>query len=313
MVPYLGCEDARARLQAFVDDELPMDEQVSLETHLRWCRTCAAHVEDLRAIGDSIRLRATSRRSSTHDPELAALQAGVLSRMCVEREHSLAAQVRSLFDDRHLLWAGLGAFSAVIVCLFGMMGVLHAAADERPDSLAGVIEALATPGSNRNPVRLDAYVSVPRAIDDSPGLEQIRHELYQLRAEEDASIALAAVVTTEGRVANYELLFAERDAVRRRSAAARAGDVASLLDAVGHARFAPAQRVGGAPVAVNMVWLLSRTTVKGNPRAVDLDIVEPREERPPAPAVKPSAEQESQENQDQVSSDVALPRGSASA
>ena len=35
-------------------------------------------------------------------------------------------------------------------------------------------------------------------------------------------------------------------------------------------RFAPAQRPGGQVVAVNMVWLFARTTVKASHRAVDL-------------------------------------------
>lgn len=292
MVPYLGCQHARELLQSFIDGELCVEDQVALETHLRWCRTCAAHIEDLRLIGDSIRVGAATARSHDHQREMAALQAGVLSRVRVEHEQSFTVQVRSLFDDLHLLWAGLGAVTAVVVCLFGMMGVLHAAGDERPDSLAGVIQALATPGSNRNPVRIDAFVSVPRAIDDSPALEQIRQQLDHMR-EEEASFALAAVVTREGRVVNYELLVSERDAVRRRSTAAQAGDVARLLNAVGRARFEPAQRVGGVPVAVNMVWLLARTTVKGNPRAIELfDFDVPPEAAPPAvvPATKPTSD-----------------------
>ena len=108
MVPYLGCEHAREMLQAFFDGKLSVEEQVAVETHLRWCCTCTAHVDDLRAIGESIRLGAASGSSDVQQRELAALQAGVLSRVRVEREQSFTMQVRSLFDDSHLLWAGLG-------------------------------------------------------------------------------------------------------------------------------------------------------------------------------------------------------------
>ena len=47
----------------------------------------------------------------------------------------------------------------------------------------------------------------------------------------------------------------------------------AMLDAAARARFEPAKS-GGAPVAVNVVWLLSRTTVKGRPD-YDLYLVRP--------------------------------------
>jgi len=88
MVPYLGCEHAREMLQAFMDGELPVGEQVAMETHLRWCRTCAAHVEDLRLIGDSLRFGAVTPTSADHHRELSALHAGVLSRVRAEHDQS---------------------------------------------------------------------------------------------------------------------------------------------------------------------------------------------------------------------------------
>jgi hypothetical protein len=276
MVPYLGCEIVRELLAGFVDGELPIEEQVAVESHLRWCRTCAAHVEDLQVIGDSIRSGAVSAHSTNDPRELAAVQAAVLSRVRAEQEQSFTFQVRALFDDFHLLWAGLGATTAVLVCLFGTMGVLHAASDERPDSLKGVLQSLANPGSDRNPLLLDGrMVQVPRALDDSPAL---------LAGEGEAVFALAAVLTREGRIANYEVLASER--------ANRPGavDVNRLLDRVARSRFAPAERgVARAPVAVNMVWLLARTTVRGTPRALDFEVPStPLPERLMAPPIKPA-------------------------
>lgn len=274
MIPYLGCELAREMLQPFIDGELPMAEQVALESHLRWCRVCAAHVDDLRLIGDSIRTGAPINLRHEDARVLAGLQAGVLNRIRVERDHSLAVTVRGLFDDWNLFWAGLGATTALVVCLFGTMSVLHAAtSDEKPDSLAGIIESLANPGSDSNPMRLDAFVSPPTAIDDSPApaLDKI--------PEDEAVFALAAVVTREGRIANYALL-SERDGPQSQK------DVTALLDAVARSRFAPAQR-GDAPVAVNVVWLLARTTVKGKPLPLDFEIRTPW--RPDEPEVLPAA------------------------
>ena len=250
MVPYLGCEIVREMLPEFVDGELAIGDQVAVESHLRWCRTCAAHVEDLQLIGETLRFKAVTTQTDKDRRNLTALQAAVLSRVRAEHEQSFTMQVRGLFDDLHLFWAGLGATAAVVVCLFGAVSVLHAASDERPDSLAGVMRSLANPGSDRNPMLLDGrMVQVPRGLDGSPALDQLR--------EDEAVFALAAVITREGRIANYEVLSRDRST--------QAGDVTTLLDKVSRSRFAPAERgVARAPVAVNMVWLLARTTVKAS-------------------------------------------------
>jgi hypothetical protein len=277
MVPYLGCEHARGMLQAFLDGELPVDDQVAVETHLRWCRTCAAHVDDLRLIGDSLRLGA-GNTTDDDQRELSALHAAVLSRVHAEHDQSLPVKVRALFDDLHLFWAGLGAVTAVIVCLFATMSVMHAASVERPDSLAGVIQSLANPGSDRNPMLLDGrIIQMPRALDDAPSLDTLK--------EDEAVFALATVVTREGRVANYEVLMSERDGAPRPGRVGR--QVTRLLDQVARSRFSPAEQgVAREPVAVNMVWLLARTTVKGTHRAIDFDA---RPAVEPAPVVVPAA------------------------
>lgn len=284
MVPYLDCDHARGMLEAFIDGELSVDAQVALESHLRWCRTCTAHVDDLRLIGEAIRRGALTSPSDEHDRELTALQAGVLSRVRVEHEQSFRVQVRSMFDDRHLLWAGLGATTALVFCFFGTMSVLQAASEERPDSLAGVISSLANPGSDRNPLLLDGrIIQMPRALDDSPSLDQL--------SEEEAVFALAAVMTREGRIANYELLVSKRGGARRVGRAEQARHVTTLLDRVAQSRFSPAEQgVARAPVAVNMVWLLARTTVRGSPSyALDFETVPAVVAAPPVPAAKPPA------------------------
>jgi len=55
MTPYLTCDAAAEMLEPFVDGELPVAEQVSVESHLRWCRVCEARVADMQfflAIGE---------------------------------------------------------------------------------------------------------------------------------------------------------------------------------------------------------------------------------------------------------------------
>ena len=104
---------------------------------------------------------------------------------------------------------------------------------------------------------------IPKLFDDSPELMRI--------PQDDAVFAFATVVTREGRVSGYELLHSDG---RTAAEVSRISDVPSTL------RFAPAQ-AGGSPVAVNMVWLLARTTVKGTPRPFDFDEFRPRTARTP--------------------------------
>ena len=62
----------------------------------------------------------------------------VIERLQVEEQFSMEAEIKSLFQDMHLVWAALGATAAMLFCLIGSISVLHAANQERPDSLAGL-------------------------------------------------------------------------------------------------------------------------------------------------------------------------------
>ena len=63
-----------------------------------------------------------------------------------------------------------------------------------------------------------------------------------------------------------------------------------MLDAVKRSRFAPAEAAGGTKVAVNMVWLLVRTTARGTARAATR--VDARPATPLAPDVEKPEEPE---------------------
>jgi anti-sigma factor RsiW len=275
MIPYIGCETAREMLEGFVDGELSMADQVAVESHLRWCRTCGARVEDLRLIGAAL-----CRPSQAPAPEetraLSALQSAVLARVRAEREQSFPVRVRAMFDDMRLLWPAMGASAALAACLFVSLSVLQAATAENPESLAAMIERLdrpstpvllpANPGSDQNPLRLDGRVNAPRALEGTAALDA--------HFEDEVTYAVSAVVTREGRISTYDLLQAEH--ATRRPAGYGAEDLSAVLDVVKRSRFAPAEAAGGTKVAVNMVWLLVRTTAKGNPPAVDARRAIPR-------------------------------------
>ena len=274
MIPYVGCEHARGLIEGFVDGELAMADQVALESHLRWCRTCTARVEDLRLIGASMRL--ASQSPAPEDTRaLAAIHAGVLTRIRAEHEESLGVRVRSLFEDMRLFWPAIGASAALAACVYVSLSVMQAATAENPASLAAMIERLdrpsapalppANPGSDQNPMRLDGRVSFPRALDSASALDTMW--------DEEVAVAVSAVLTREGRIAAYDVLNAHTDNVSR---AGETQEVNAVLDAVRRSRFEPAEAAGGTKVAVNMVWLIVRTTAKVPAARVDA--------RPAAPA-----------------------------
>ncbi len=264
MIRYLTCDAAAELLDAFVDGELSMADQVAVESHLRWCRICEARVEDMRLVGVSLRSRAYPVSTGFDDDrDLTTVQSSVLARIRAERDQSAGVRFRGLFVDLRFLWPAVGACSAVAICLYVSLSVFIAATeDETRDSLAGMIEFLANPGSDENPLSLGGRLSAPRALDAGAVLDSIM--------DDEAVYALSAVVTKEGRVSNYELLLSERASERRRNTAAEAGeDVSALLHAVKRSRFEPAQNEAGGAVAVNMVWLVARTTVKASARVAE--------------------------------------------
>ena len=79
--PYIGCDYSQDRLESFVDGELPVDEQVAVESHVRWCRTCTARIEDLNLIGASVRAGSQALQGPGHsEPDLHAVTSSVLMR-----------------------------------------------------------------------------------------------------------------------------------------------------------------------------------------------------------------------------------------
>ena len=258
MIRYVGCDYAQPRLDAFADGELAMGEQVLVETHLRWCQTCTARLEDAQTIGDALRL--TARAHGDHDAELnsralAAMQAEVVAQANTEYEQSFGVRVQELFSDMRLWWPALGATVAVALSVGMASSIWKATSIEQPTSLAAMIESLADPGSDRNPQRLDAAMYMPRRVfDEEDGA--FDGAMLVSDGHQDEVVAVAAVITREGTVSGYALL--------------EGGHQGGVLHAVRQSRFAPAQRPGGQIVAVNMVLLFASTTVKASRETLDL-------------------------------------------
>ena len=115
MIPYLDCRAAQLLLEAFVDGELSVHDQVALESHLRWCRVCAARVEDMQVIGASLRVTSCALRTDdAADESLASVESEVLTRIQTEREQAPWARLRSMCSDMRFFWPAVGASLALV-------------------------------------------------------------------------------------------------------------------------------------------------------------------------------------------------------
>lgn len=287
---HLLCASVNRVLEAYHDGELPVEEQIVVETHLSECYLCASEAKSLRMVRDALRASADvpadtpvfanhhrhgltpahagaygdvasasgepGRRRQPRQPaaamsldaQLASMSSAVISRVKAERAQSLPSRIARLFEDLHLVWAALAATTATATAAATVAGVLYFAPKERSDSLAGVLSALAAPGSDRNPMVLDNRIALPR-FEAEPIIENM-----PLTTEgTDVMLAVSGVVTQDGRLAFPSLVTS--------SPYSQAED-RRVMDQVSATRFEPATR-GGAPVAVNFVWLLERTTVRG--------------------------------------------------
>jgi hypothetical protein len=250
----LTCEAVRRRLEAFHDRELPVAELIAFEHHLKDCGPCGSELQELAGIGDALRMGSAPGPAD----DWAGLTPGVIARIRAENHESLRARAGRMFEDMHLIWIGLASTTATFLCGAIALGTLHLASPERHDSMAGVMAVMAAPsGSDLNPARLDLrFHQFPSLPQGGVVQRTLESSVLSDTVADDMMLTVAAVVTREGGVSDLRELTNDRD--RRR--------VTSILDAISQARLQPAER-GGSPVAVNLVWILAQTTVKGKIRS----------------------------------------------
>lgn len=256
MMHVLPCAQVREDLQAYHDGEVPIDRQVLIQSHLQECVTCRLEASTLAQLGAALRTMAGAVPGRTAG-EAGLITGSVLDRIRVERRFSLVVQVRESFEDMHLVWAGLGATVAMLICIFASAGVLQAASNERPDSLAGIISTIAR--GSIDPIRLAASPH-----ENEPLLDTTEN----LPAGIEGDLMLSAFVTRDGRIQNVAVLEEGARAVRVKPDA-----VLAIIEAASRARFSPSETptfAGG----VNVVWLVTSTTVKGR-ADYDLYLVSP--------------------------------------
>jgi len=245
----LNCTAARRRLHAFHDGELAVADQIAVGSHLEWCDHCAAALAELRALGSTLQALAPGRAAAVD--ESGSFQRAVLNRVKAEREASFVARVRGMFDDMHLVYSGLGAAAATIVCVVIMLSMMRFASDERPDSLAAIMSVLSTS------LGCDSVTD----LIDGGGCSRWEAQFQRANesVEQDVVFTLDAVVTEKGRLADLERLKLHR---RRPSAAMQLETIEGLLDAVSRSRID--SQTPQLAVTGNMLRVIERATVRAN-------------------------------------------------
>ncbi|HET9262831.1 MAG TPA: zf-HC2 domain-containing protein [Vicinamibacterales bacterium] len=242
----LTCAAVRRRLAAYHDRELPVPELIAVEAHVQDCPPCHRELRKLQAIGDRLRLAAAPGPAD----DWTGLAPGVISRMRAEDSQSWSARAGRLFEDLHLVWIGLASATATVICGGVVLGMLHFASAERQDSLGAVIAMMAAPpGSDLNPLSFNNVIRAP-SLPTTGGV--VIDTLESRASDEDLVFAVSAMVSREGRVSDVSILTTDHDR----------HEVDEILSAISRGRLEPA-RFAGAPVAVNLVWLVAQTTVKG--------------------------------------------------
>lgn len=245
------CETVRDQLSAYLDGELDVQTDVAVRQHVGECPACADELTALEGLGTLLRERVPGRAV-----EVAGLADAVVSRVTAEEREAWPARLGRAFDDMHLVYAGLCATGAVVICAsLAAALVLLAPRAQRADSLRGIVAAMSVSGTDLDPLVLRPGLEVPRVSPEGITSVMLASALPD-RFADDSDVAVAAVVTRDGRIADARVLGGET----------YAGFAESLEES---ARFWPASR-RGVPVAVSLVWVVSHTTVRPLPPVDDM-------------------------------------------
>jgi hypothetical protein len=253
----LSCAAARRRLQAFHDRELMVRDQIAVGSHLEWCDACAAALAELGEVRSVLQACMAGRPVFTRE-EAAAFNAGVVNRLKAEDDAAFLTRVRGMFDDMHFVYAGLGAAAAALVCVVMVLAMMRFAADEQPDSLAAIVNELATP------LECDGGTDLGETLACRERWAE-RFQRVNASAGQDAVFTLEAVLTRQGRLANLARLRS-----RHQAAASQVQLIEGLLDVVSRSRLDAAQPM--LPGTAQVLLLVERATVRANKPTLDVPL-----------------------------------------
>ncbi len=161
MMHEFPCHVVRARLEAFHDGEVPFSERLTIQGHLEDCVSCSLANEELIELTASLQQMVAETETSS---EPLHLSERVVERLGVEEQFSLVSRVSSLFQDMHLVWAGIGASVATM---------------HLPDRI-GQRVARRQPGTTRVAGGADLVARQPR-LQRQPGSPRCRHAVAAAR------------------------------------------------------------------------------------------------------------------------------------
>jgi hypothetical protein len=251
----MSCADVRRELSAFFDEEMSVGERIAIADHLENCPGCAVEADDVAAIRDALHISHRGDQAAW-GPMLARLQSDVLTRLEAEDRLSLATLVSELFEDRRRALATTA--SAVAACLLVVAGLwsLTQGTVGHPDSLQALIEHEEKIWA----ARAETPVMLPRV---NPEMMMPVAVLSQGDGDESLS-AFSALVTSDGSLAQLEFL-GEQSLSSSKKAGSLKQLESDLIAAAATASFQPARQAAGEPVPLNVVWVVTRRTVRATP------------------------------------------------
>lgn len=255
----MSCRAVRATLDALHDDELTIDAQVEVEAHLSRCPACATRRDELTSM--QMMLRSAASRPDMVGPDDEALGislAPVVDGAVAELRAGWSDRLGRAFRDSTLVWIPSGALAVTLASAVVLSAILTLLTPTDSQSLARVLQALASPGSNENPVTVTRGVTMPQVSLDA-GLHSFLNERPR---DVVGNLTLAAVVTREGEVSHVRVLRTNPGVYEMDQFEVELSRLASDI------RFKPAQ-YAGLPVAVSVVWLVEQTTVRPAPSLIE--------------------------------------------
>jgi hypothetical protein len=252
----MSCADVRRDLSAFHDEELSIGERIAISDHLENCPSCSVEADDLLAMRESLQA-ANHAELVACGPMLSRVQSDVIERLAAEESVSFSTWLRELLEDRQRAFATCGA--ALAACGLVILGVLQLGIGRKaqPDSLAALLEREEQVWAARS----ERPVLLPRV---NPETIMPAAVVNQTDGDESSS-AFAFMVTEHGNLA--QLQFLDEQPVDKSTGSQKQLELAAAATA----SFQPASK-GGAPVPLNVVWLVTHRTVRATMQRARIEI-----------------------------------------
>jgi anti-sigma factor RsiW len=254
-----SCSSIGEYLGAYVDGELGAAERMAVSQHLLACPSCADELQDMRQVGDALRVGAATL--PTHDVRLQGLASGIISRTRAEDAQSWRAMLGRASEDWHWAFVGAGSLVAAVASILLVSAICGLGPmPDREDSLAAMLTNLQTPAGTL------LIMVAPAGPDQAPMLLQFDNGEAGGRAEpavvpagfsspsgSDLALALSqAVVGPDGRMSDLRSMS---QPLRQHTE--------TLLDDIQRLSVAPPASWSGRPVSILKLGFVTNTSVSG--------------------------------------------------